>query len=282
MSETPPNTVKETGAAAGDVLVGIHTNGNALLIVKVFEAQPPDVGGRLKGAFRVLDEGKGKYAKGIRSVIDDNAAFAEASDFIHLVASQEGCEDCTHILNLNALRKLDLILSGELPGQEIRSETISERVCLKCSRVYTDLSLNFCLEDGSSLISRSLEFETVISANRKPHSGPGISNARSARSDFPGFEFIRAAVAKFPNLSIKVHQGNNHRIMKQGHTGSIWIVPRHGGVSITANGQAAQRLYREMERLLGPHHRVDEKGYRYFQADDPMDVERVIKTWSEI
>ena len=97
-----------------------------------------------------------------------------------------------------------------------------------------------------------------------------------------GIEYIRAEVARHSNLGLIIHPGSNHRITKSGHTGSIWIIPRHGGVSITANGQAAPRLYREMERILGAHHRKDAKGYRYFQASHPAEVEQIIALWSEI
>lgn len=96
------------------------------------------------------------------------------------------------------------------------------------------------------------------------------------------YEYIRAAVNKYPNLELVPHQGFNHRIRKQGHVGSVWIIPRGKGVSITANGQAAPRLYREMEKLLGNHHRQDAKGYRYWQADNPRDVEAIISSWSKI
>ena len=101
-------------------------------------------------------------------------------------------------------------------------------------------------------------------------------------SENPSYEYIRAAVAKHPNLKLVPHQKFNHRIKKQGHVGSVWIIPRHGGVSITANGQAAKRLYREMERVLGSHHREDVKGYRYFQANRPSDVEKIIEEWAAI
>lgn len=101
-------------------------------------------------------------------------------------------------------------------------------------------------------------------------------------SDFPGFEYIRSAVSRYPDLDLLVHQGNNHRIMKSGHHGSIWVVPRRGGVAITATGQIAPRLYREMENLLGNHFKVDAKGYRYFQANDESDVEKIISVWSSL
>ena len=293
MSKTPPNTVASTGTQAGDVVVGIHTKGNFGLLIQVSEAQRSGSGGRIRGPFLVLHEGMGKYASGIRAVIESNSFFGKAEDFIRLVSKQDGCRDCTHVLNANALWKLDVgliydrIINAETPNRE--TEEIKR--CLSCGQIYHDLSLNFCLDDGSPLSDELDEVETVVRSGAD-RGYPGSANSQTAVSSStnrkrpqkssPGYEYIRAAVAKHPNLELKVHQGFNHRIIKAGHTGSIWIIPRHGGVSITANGQAAQQLYREMERLLGPHHREDVKGYRYFQANKPIDVEKIIEAWAGI
>lgn len=110
----------------------------------------------------------------------------------------------------------------------------------------------------------------------------GDKTQRGTSEADPRFDYIRVAVEKHPNLGILIHPGSNHRITKSGHTGSVWIVPRHNGVSITANGQAAQRLYMEMQHLLGVHHREDAKGYRYFQADRKETVEKIIDLWAEL
>jgi hypothetical protein len=197
------------------------------------------------------------------------------------------------VLNANALWKLDVELIYERIINVETSSHESEQIrrCLSCGQIYHDLSLNYCLDDGSPLSEELGEVETVVRGGiDQDYSGNAHSQAtvslhtdrKRPQTSSPGYEYIRAAVAKHPNLELKVHQGFNHRIMKAGHTGSIWIIPRHGGVSITANGQAAQQLYREMERLLGPHHREDVKGYRYFQADKPSDVEKIIERWATI
>ncbi len=121
---------------------------------------------------------------------------------------------------------------------------------------------------------------TMGRAQRQLNSGDKSQRGTSAVDQ--RYDYIRAAVEKYSNLGILVHSGSNHRITKRGHTGSVWIVPRHNGVSITANGKAAQRLYVEMERLAGTHHREDTKGYRYYQANDPQDVETIIEIWARL
>jgi hypothetical protein len=164
MSETPPKTVKETGAKANDVLVGIHSNSNPGLLVRVFESQFIGNGGRIRGAFRILAEGNGKYSEGIRAVIENNSIFEKASDFIKLVSAEDGCSDCTHILNANALWKLDVpaIQSGILADQANLEENSPVRQCDYCGRVYEDPLMNFCVFDGTLLSDDGEEVETVI------------------------------------------------------------------------------------------------------------------------
>ncbi len=292
MSKTPPNTVVNSGAESGDVLVGFHKSGNRGLLIEVFDAQPRGEGGRVRGAFRILHEGTGKYSAGIRAVIDRTRYFTSADEFIRLVSREPGCRDCTHGLNLNALWKLDVsaiydcIIDVE-DQQTLVLPAVSARVrrCHSCGKIYEDLTLNFCLEDGTPLDSEPAEVETVVVRKRDSNDDPWTvprRSRKSTRSRNPDYDYIREAVNSHPNLDLTVHPGFNHKISKDGHVGSIWICPRHGGVSISATGQAAPSLYREMERLLGPHHREDVKGYKYFQANEPSDVARVIETWSSL
>ncbi len=277
MSKTPSNTIAKTGARSGDIVLGFHAKGNLGLLIQVFEEQPKNHGGRIRGPFRILHEGSGKYAAGIRAVMDTSSFFGQADEFIRRVASEDGCSDCTHVLNANALWRLDPVLIYDRivnveakPGKEERV-----RRCVSCGQTYDDLTLNFCLQDGTPLSDEFGEVETVV-MDRK--NAPDLRQ----KADKSGIEYIQAAVASHPNLGLKIHPGSNHRITKSGHTGSVWIIPRHDGVSITANGQAAPQLYREMERLFGQHHREDVKGYRYFQANKPQDVEWIIEKWSKI
>ena len=107
MSTTPEGTVKETGASAADVLIGVQSNANIGLVVEVFVAQSKKRGGRIQGAFRVLNPGKGCYAEGIRALLHQQLAFQNAADFLRRLQQMPGCETATHILNANTLRRAD-------------------------------------------------------------------------------------------------------------------------------------------------------------------------------
>jgi hypothetical protein len=105
MSQTPPGTVKDTGAGAGDVLIGVDPDANPGLVVEVLSPQAPrDEGGRIIGPFKVLAPGSGRYAKGISAVLSEQAAFQNAATFIENVRSVPGCEKATHLVNSNTLR----------------------------------------------------------------------------------------------------------------------------------------------------------------------------------
>lgn len=108
MSTTPDNTVKRTGADAGDILVGISAKHNLGLLVKIFDHQQKDEGGRIVGEFTILHEGSGTYSEGIRKTLVSKASFRNADEFILAVARQDGCADCTHVLNANSFWKLDV------------------------------------------------------------------------------------------------------------------------------------------------------------------------------
>jgi hypothetical protein len=108
MSETPRNTVKDTGAEPGDILVGISYSNNIGLLVEVLERQEKGKGGRVSGGFRILHPGTGRYAGGIFAVLEHKIGFRTAREFIEAVGSQPKCSDCTHILNRNSLWRLDL------------------------------------------------------------------------------------------------------------------------------------------------------------------------------
>jgi hypothetical protein len=292
MSKTPPNTVTSSGAEPGDVLMGIHANSNRGMFVQIFEKQLPGYGGKIRGPFRILHEGKGKYKSGIADVMSRLAFWGRADDFLDAVNREPGCKDCMHVLNANALWRVDadLIYDNIVNIEFTNAHTHFVKRCGSCGGIYDDISLNFCLEDGTVLSMERAEVETIVSPVRlKTPASTADSEITVAmrpkrrRRTVPeyGYEYIRAAVAEHSELEMVVHPGYNHRIMKRGHVGSIWIIPRHGGVSITANGQSAARLYREMERMVGAHHRVDRKGYRYFQVDREDDLKMIIDSWAK-
>ena len=104
MGRTKPGTVKQTGAAAGAVLVGIAEDpGNRGLRVRVRDPQPSGEGGDIVGAFDLLSAGTGQYALYLKG--HENSAFKSADYLLVRVQSVGGdARDCTHILKRNKLR----------------------------------------------------------------------------------------------------------------------------------------------------------------------------------
>jgi hypothetical protein len=107
MNQTVPGTVKDTGASKHDILMGVEPEANAGLVIEVLEIQSMGEGGRIKGAFKVLAPGSGRYAKGISDVLQQQKFFNDAASFLHKVQSMPGCSTATHIVNANALRRAD-------------------------------------------------------------------------------------------------------------------------------------------------------------------------------
>jgi hypothetical protein len=201
MSETPPKTVTETGAGPNDVLVGIHSNSNRGLLVQVFESQPVGNGGRILGAFRILTEGNGKYSEGVRATLENNSVFDKASSFIKLVSAEPGCSDCTHILNANALWKLDVpaIQKGILTDQVPTQENSPSRQCDYCGRIYEDPLMNFCVFDGTLLSDNGEEIETLI----RPQEHPLDTQPTNKKTKLlPRANAKRFIAQNFPELSI--------------------------------------------------------------------------------
>jgi hypothetical protein len=97
LARTP---VKATGAPAGAVLQGSFQF-NEGLRVRVHEQQQPGYGGRIVGAFELLDAGTGKYASYLKGLVGQT--FSTAKELIDRVSVQPGAEKCTHILNCNTL-----------------------------------------------------------------------------------------------------------------------------------------------------------------------------------
>ena len=107
MSTTKEGTVKQTGANKGDVLIGVEPDANIGLAVEISTSQPKDEGGRIQGGFKLLDAGTGRYADGIRSLLQEQVAFQTVADFLLRLQKIPGCETATHILNANSLRRAD-------------------------------------------------------------------------------------------------------------------------------------------------------------------------------
>jgi hypothetical protein len=73
MSETVSGSVKETGADAHEILIGVQPM-NQNLLIKIHKRQEPseDGGGRIVGAFQLLYEGNGYTTARSRSSFGAN------------------------------------------------------------------------------------------------------------------------------------------------------------------------------------------------------------------
>ena len=107
MSPTPAGTVQQTGASVGDVLFGVLPGANVGLAVEIFAAQQTDRGGRIRGGFRILSPGKGCYADGIKSLLQEQPAFQSVREFLSRLREIPGCKTATYILSAGALRRAD-------------------------------------------------------------------------------------------------------------------------------------------------------------------------------
>lgn len=105
MGKTPDGTLFDTGAEGGDYVRGVK-QGNEGLVICLSRPQPEKSGGRIVGPFRIIDAGVGKYAAGIRSVVESHGIDSDAVTFLELLRTMPDCSDATHIFNGNSLRKL--------------------------------------------------------------------------------------------------------------------------------------------------------------------------------
>ncbi len=101
MAKTKPGTVKETGAKAGDILVGVgQVNKN--LRIRLHKDQPMGDGGRIVGSFDLVQAGTGTYSSFLEGIVEES--FISANELITRVASKSGAQKCTHIVNRNTLK----------------------------------------------------------------------------------------------------------------------------------------------------------------------------------
>jgi hypothetical protein len=105
MATTRRGSVKETGASNGDVLIGTEPHANIGLAIEISTLQHKGEGGRIRGSFRVLTPGTGRYADGIRTVLQEQIAVQTVKDFLLRLQKILGCETAKHILNANTLRR---------------------------------------------------------------------------------------------------------------------------------------------------------------------------------
>ena len=100
MAKTKAGTVKETGARAGDALIGMEDM-NRNLQIRVHRDQQSGLGGRVEGPFELLHAGDGTYSHFISAFVGD---VFNARELVRQVTSRSEAVKCTHVLNRNALR----------------------------------------------------------------------------------------------------------------------------------------------------------------------------------
>ncbi|GLI35636.1 hypothetical protein [Desulforhabdus amnigena] len=105
MSRTPFGTVKDSGASAGDFLIGVKEQElNRGLRIKVHKNQEKGHGGRVKGSFDLVEAGTGTYAEYLLEFVGDS--FIEAKELIEKIQEKGGkALKCLHLLNCNKLLK---------------------------------------------------------------------------------------------------------------------------------------------------------------------------------
>lgn len=96
--EPDAGTVKATGAPSNSILLGIK-NYNYGIRIQIFQAQPRR-GGRIQGAFRLLEAGSGEYVRAFEPYVGQE--FKSAAEMID--AAQKYISHATHFLNGNSLK----------------------------------------------------------------------------------------------------------------------------------------------------------------------------------
>lgn len=96
-----PRTVKDTGAASGQTLIGISEHNRGLRI-KLHRAQGR-LGSQIEGDFDLIDAGDGTYSKYLADHV--GKSFVNAAELIDAIRAVGGdAKDCRRILNRNKLR----------------------------------------------------------------------------------------------------------------------------------------------------------------------------------
>lgn len=97
-------------------------------------------------------------------------------------------------------------------------------------------------------------------------------------------ENIKSAVDAESELSLKLNKGENHRVMKTGWHGSLWIYKTiTRGYRVETTGSVGTRLNSEIRNFLGkdPDH-VTVKGYKIWYVDTADEVKRIIEIYGRI
>src|SRR5690348_16299332 len=107
---SPIQTVDQTGAQAGDILVGIY-DANHLLLLKIRQDQVRGHTGWIVGKFIVLDPGQepNKWARFFQSLVHQETDARGLNDHVKRCVEAEGEKPPSHINAVNAMNlwKLD-------------------------------------------------------------------------------------------------------------------------------------------------------------------------------
>lgn len=113
----------------------------------------------------------------------------------------------------------------------------------------------------------------------KKHSELGLDTKKENM-----IEFIKSAVAKQSELSLKLVEGGHHRIMKTGLRGSLWVLKtKKSGYRIETNGSVGTLLNPEIKLQLGRDYDDETtKGYKIWFVDSPDEVNKIIDIYGQI
>jgi len=92
-------SVKYTGASADSLLIGMKS-ANEELIIRIYENQKRNFGGRIQGVFRLINAGTGNYSHYIKEFEGKDV---EADELVEYIGEKEGKHNI-HIFNCNMLK----------------------------------------------------------------------------------------------------------------------------------------------------------------------------------
>jgi hypothetical protein len=97
-------------------------------------------------------------------------------------------------------------------------------------------------------------------------------------------DLIVTAVAKQPELSLKINKGDHYRIMKSGWYGSLWIYKtERRGFRVEPTGSVGTHLNLQIKQFLGrDYDQVTVKGYKIWFVDTPDEVRKIIEIYGRI
>ena len=95
---------------------------------------------------------------------------------------------------------------------------------------------------------------------------------------------IKNAVAKYPLLSLKVNEGDRHRIAHSGiknNKGSLWVRPLSTQYRVAPSGEVVGYLCDYIKNNYGTPVGQD-MGRDYWHLDNIQDIEDIIREYGEL